>query len=113
MTTGRLMLLVSSAVGLISGLTAAQQSPQVVQARTLLSSDAAHAGFTLKAAIEAQIASGYHINDHHPTLDYLIPTEAKLESSKEITVETVVYPKGTPTKFAFADQPLSVYQGAL
>jgi hypothetical protein len=96
-----------------AGSAPAQQPTHVVQARTLLAADAAHAGSSLKAAIDAQIASGYHINDHHPTLDYLIPTEAKLESNRQISVERIVYPKGAPTKFAFADQPLSVYQGTL
>lgn len=92
---------------------AAPAPTQVVQARTLLAADSAHAGASLKAAIKAQIASGYHINDHHPTLEYLIPTEVKFDPSKQIAVAKVDYPKGEPTKFAFADQPLSVYQGTL
>src|SRR5215469_5264575 len=82
---------------------AAQRPPQVVQTRTLLAADGAHPGANLKGAIEVQVASGYHINDHHPTLAYLIPTEAKFEPSKQISVGNVLYPKGEPTKFAFAD----------
>ena len=79
----------------------------------MLATDAAHPGSTVEAAVEAQIASGYHINDHHPSLDYLIPTELQLEPSKQVSVEKVVYPKGEPQKFAFADRPLSVYEGSL
>ncbi len=79
----------------------------------VLATDAAHPGSTVEAAVEAQIASGYHINDHHPSLDYLIPTELQLEPSKQASVEKVVYPKGEPQKFAFADGPLSVYEGSL
>src|SRR5437667_2587861 len=90
-----------------------QSSPPVVEARMVLASDAAHAGSTVKAAVDARIASGYHINDHHPSADYLIPTELKLEPSKQVTVERVVYPKGEPKKFAFADAPLSVYEAKL
>jgi thiol:disulfide interchange protein DsbD len=89
------------------------QAPPVVETRAVLATDAGHPGSTVEAAVEAQIASGYHINDHHPSLDYLIPTELKLDSSKQVSVEKVVYPKGEPVKFAFADEPLSVYEGSL
>jgi thioredoxin:protein disulfide reductase len=84
-----------------------------VQARMLLATDGVHASSSVKAVVEAQIGSGYHINDHHPTLDYLIPTEVKFASSKQIALEKVLYPKGEAKKFAFADQPLSVYEGTL
>jgi len=96
-----------------AGQANAQRSIQVVQARALLAVDGVHAGADLKAAVEAQIAPGYHINDHRPTLGYLIATEAKFEPSKQLTVGSVLYPKGEPIKFAFADQPLSVYQGTV
>lgn len=79
----------------------------------LLGTDAAYAGSTINVAIEAQVASGYHINDHHPTLDYLIPTEVKLDPAKPLTLEKVTYPKGEPQKFAFSDEALSVYEGTL
>jgi thiol:disulfide interchange protein DsbD len=103
------LVLMSSAASLVPG----QSSTPVVQARMLLATDAAHPGSSIKAVVEAQIASGYHINDHRPTLDYLIPTEVKLDSNKEISLEKVAYPKGEPKKFAFADQPLSVYERTL
>ena len=97
----------------VTGVALGQRSPQVVQARALLATDGAHAGSAVKAVIEAQVGYGYHINDHHPTLDYLIPTEVKFESSKQVSLEKVEYPKGEPKKFAFAEQPLSVYEGTL
>src|SRR5579863_10445217 len=90
-----------------------QAAPPVVETRTVLATDAGHSGSTVEAAVEAEIASGYHINDHHPSLDYLIPTELKLDPSKQVSVEKVVSPKGEPQKFAFADEPLSVYEGNL
>jgi DsbC/DsbD-like thiol-disulfide interchange protein len=67
----------------------------------------------VKAAVVAEVLSGYHINDHHPTLDYLIPTEVKLEPSKQVSVQDITYPKGEPKKFAFSDAPLSVYEGTV
>ena len=79
----------------------------------LLGADAAHANTLVKAAVIARIASGFHLNDNRPTLNYLIPTELKLEVPKELSIEKVVYPKGQPKRFAFSDLPLSVYEGTL
>src|SRR5260370_20220723 len=90
---------------------AAQGAAPVVTARTVLGSDAAHAGSSVKAAVVAEIPPGYHINERKPTLDYLIPTELKLEPTKELVPEKSVYPKGELKKFAFADTALSVYEG--
>lgn len=91
----------------------AQSSPPIVEARMVLATDGAHPGSTLKAAVIAQVAPGYHINDNKPTLDYLIPTELKLEASKQVSVEKVIYPKGELKQFAFSDMRLSVYEGTL
>jgi len=98
---------------MLTVLAAAETPPSVVEAHVVLATDAAHAGSSLKAAVVAQITSGYHINDHKPTLDYLIPTELKLDSTKEIAVGNVTYPKGTLVKFGFSDTALSVYQDSL
>jgi len=99
-------------VFLMAGAAAAQR-PSVVEARMLLATDAAPVGSTAKAAVVAEITPGYHINDNKPTLDYLIPTELKLEPSKEVSVTKVVYPKGELKSFAFSDAKLSVYEGTL
>jgi len=99
--------------GIAIGTALGQGAPKVVQARILLATDGVHAGSNVKAVIKAQVSPGYHINDHHPTLDYLIPTEVTLESNRQVNLERVVYPKGDLKKFAFADQPLSVYEGTL
>jgi len=85
----------------------------IVEARALVATDGAHANSTVKLAVLAQVAAGYHINDHKPTLDYLIPTELKVEPSQQFTVQSVVYPKGTLEKFPFSDVRLSVYENSL
>jgi hypothetical protein len=82
-----------------------------VEAKVVMASDGAYANSVAKAAVVAQVASGYHINDHKPSADYLIPTELKVAPSKQITVKEVVYPKGTVARFAFSDTPLAVYEG--
>jgi hypothetical protein len=92
---------------------AGQGAAPIVTARTVLETDAAHPGSLLEAAVLAQIAPGYHINDHKPPLDYLIPSALKMETNPRIALDSVNYPEGTPLKLAFSDKPISVYQGAL
>lgn len=88
-----------------------QIPPPVVTARTYLASSAAHAGSTVRAAVVAEVLPGYHINAHHPTFDYLIPTDLTLEHAVYLSVRKTVYPKGQPVHFTFSDSPLSVYEG--
>jgi DsbC/DsbD-like thiol-disulfide interchange protein len=102
-----LLLLLSAGTAFAAG------PPQVVSARTLLAADAVHPGQTAKVAVLAQIKAGYHINDHKPSLDYLIPTRVVFDASPSLRVEKVVYPHGKPIKFEFVDSPISVYEGEL
>ncbi len=92
---------------------AAEKTPPVVKARAVLETDGAHPGSTVHAAVVAKIAPGYHINDHKPSHDYLIPSELKIESNPQIAVEDVDYPRGKAVKFEFDDAKLSVYEGTL
>jgi thioredoxin:protein disulfide reductase len=96
-----------------AGVPGAAQSPSVVSGGMVLETDGAHAGSPVKAAVVAEVASGYHINDHVPSLDYLIPTELKLQAAAPLSLGAVVYPQGTPRKFEFLDVPISVYEGKL
>jgi thiol:disulfide interchange protein DsbD len=91
----------------------AQKSNPVVEAHAVMATDAAHADSALELAVLAQVSAGYHINEHKPSLDYLIPTELRVEPSDQFTVKNVTYPKGTLKRFAFSDVPLSVYEGAV
>jgi DsbC/DsbD-like thiol-disulfide interchange protein len=90
------------------------QAPQaIVKAKVVLATNAVHPGSRGRAAVIAQIAPGYHINDHHPSLNYLIPTNVSFAPENGFLVEKISYPKGKVQKFVFADQGLSVYQGEL
>jgi DsbC/DsbD-like thiol-disulfide interchange protein len=91
----------------------AQTPEQVVTAKVVMASPVARANSIVRAAVVADVVPGYHINDHHPSLDYLIPTEIKLGPTKQVTVQDITYPKGEPKKFAFSDAPLSVYEGTV
>jgi hypothetical protein len=106
-------IVLSLAACLLAGAVRAQDSPPVVDVRTVQATEGVHPGASLKAAAVARIAPGFHLNDHKPTLDYLIATEWKLESNKQVSVDKIVYPKGELKRFAFSDMQLSVYQGTL
>jgi thioredoxin:protein disulfide reductase len=104
-----LMLAGSILVG--AHLALAQSSMQVVKVQAVTETDAVHAGSQVKVAVLAEVASGYHINAHKPTLDYLIPTNFEVTPTGQFSLRTVIYPNGSPKKFPFSDVPLSVYEG--
>jgi thioredoxin:protein disulfide reductase len=88
-----------------------QEGPKVVEARMVLAANGVRTGSAAKAAVIGQVRSGFHINAHHPSLDYLIPTKLELEGTSKVSVARIVYPKGKLTKFPFSDTPLLVYEG--
>jgi Thiol:disulfide interchange protein DsbD, N-terminal len=96
---------------LISVPGASAESRAVVQVQTSPAATAVQPGSAVKVAVVAQIAPGYHINDHQPSLGYLIPTQIIFQKTASMTVEKVIYPHGKLTKFAFLDSPISVYEG--
>lgn len=68
-------------------------------------------GGTFEVTLDVGIMSGFHVNAHKPSEDYLIPTTltAKLPAGfKEL--ETT-YPPGIEKKLSFTDKPLLVYTG--
>ncbi|HZT71358.1 MAG TPA: protein-disulfide reductase DsbD domain-containing protein [Terriglobia bacterium] len=104
-------LMTASLLLLVAGPAFASGGPQVVSAQVFLATDAVHAGQAAKAAVVARIRPGYHINDHKPSLDYLIPTRLTFQGSPVLKVEAITYPQGKPMKFDFLDSPISVYEG--
>lgn len=98
---------------LAAPVSVAQTAGDVVKAKVKMASKAARQKSVIGAAVLAEVTPGYHINDHHPSLNYLIPTEIKLDPPKQIMVQNITYPQGKPTKFAFSDAPLSVYEGTV
>jgi len=69
------------------------------------------AGETARVSALVAIESGWHVNSHTPTFDYLIPTELELELPAGWPAAAIDYPPAKKKTFAFADVPLSVYDG--
>ena len=103
-----------SGVFLVAPLSARQigsSSESKVEASSKLSAEKAAAGSTFKVAVILKIVEGWHINSHTPTYDYLIGTTFEPVQRGGIIVTDVQYPTGGKTKFGFAEDSLSVYQG--
>ena len=69
------------------------------------------AGESGDALVKLAITNGYHVNANPPTYSYLKATELEITPADGISVEFMTYPDGLTKKFAFAEKPLSVYEG--
>jgi DsbC/DsbD-like thiol-disulfide interchange protein len=69
------------------------------------------AGGFSEAIVRVTVQDGYHINSNPPTFPYLKATELDMADTEEISLNSVFYPKPLVKTFAFADQPLHVYEG--
>lgn len=76
-----------------------------------LSQNVVPAGDSVAAAVVMNIDEGWHVNAHEPTLDYLIGTELTIDEQAGFTVSGIQYPASEQFTFAFAGEPLDVYQG--
>jgi hypothetical protein len=57
------------------------------------------------------ISPGYHVNANPATFPYLIATQVTPGAVEGITSDKPVYPPAEKKKFAFAEEPLAVYEG--
>jgi DsbC/DsbD-like thiol-disulfide interchange protein len=96
------------------------QSQTITAARNVVSPaaytsyDPVARGQEMQLAVVLKIREGYHINARKTTLDYLIPTDLKVEAPAGFQAGSVVYPEGKLKTFAFSKtQPLNVYQGTV
>jgi len=95
-------------------ITLAQGSDRVVKAKAYASVDAVRPGDKFKVAVALEVGEGYHINAHHPSLDFLIPTTIRFEAPQGISVSEEKYPAPKHRKFEFApDTELAVHEGTL
>lgn len=102
---------------LATALTANAQSgilapASVVTPRAYVSLQPVPRGKQFEIAVVANIVAGYHVNSHHPTDPYLIPTTVSAELPKGFQLVDTIYPPGQEKKFPFSpDKPLNVYSG--
>ncbi len=86
----------------------------VVSSAAYTSFDPVARGKEFQIAVVLKIRDGYHINARKTTLDYLIPTDLKVELPVGYKASDVAYPDGTLKSFAFSkDEKLNVYTGTI
>jgi thiol:disulfide interchange protein DsbD len=88
-----------------------QESPQVIEAKGLLSCDSVRPGETFKAAVILKIQPGYHINDNAPLDEFAIPTELAFADDPALEVVEIAYPGGRRARFSYSEAELVVYEG--
>lgn len=69
------------------------------------------AGQSADATVQLNIDTGYHVNANPPSYSYLKATEIEIPPADGLSVGFIRYPDGKTKKFAFADKPLSIYEG--
>ncbi len=68
-------------------------------------------GEPVRVAARLEIETGWHLQAHVPTYDYLIPTTLAVEAPPGWPVAEIDYPAPAKYKFAFADDELDVLEG--
>lgn len=96
----------------LAGAAAAQLEPEQ-KASFFLETDrtAYEAGSSARLAAMVSIEAEWHVNSNKPTFEYLIPTVLTLELPAGWSPGGLRYPPAAMKTFAFADQPLAVYDG--
>jgi len=82
----------------------------IVKPHIFVSLDPVPRGKEFKIAVVADIVSGFHMNSHKPSDDYLIATTLKPQLPAGFELLDTIYPKGKLEKFSFSpNHPLDVY----
>ena len=87
---------------------------EVVKPRIFVSLDPVPREREFKVAVVVDIASGFHMNSHKPSEEYLIATTLTPKLPAGFELIDTIYPKGRLEKFSFSpNQPLDVYTGSV
>jgi len=110
-------LLISSGAVLAPWPLASRQGvsgKDVVAPSAYVSYDPAARGTPIEVAVVLKIRSGFHVNAHEVSFEYLIPTELHADVPAGFKASAVIYPKGTLETFAFAkNKQLNVYSDSV
>jgi DsbC/DsbD-like thiol-disulfide interchange protein len=86
----------------------------IVKPRAFVSLAPVPRGKEFQVALAVEIAHGYHMNSHHPTDKYLIPTTLTPKLPTGFELLDTIYPAGRVEKFSFSpDKGLDVYSGSV
>ena len=105
------------ALAVISLRASAQENPypaaaSVLQPQAYVSLQPVPRGHAFQVAVVAKVSTGFHINAHQPSEDYLIPTKVTAELPTGLFLVETNYPRGVMRAFRFSKTPLRVYEGS-
>ena len=104
----------SSAATAQSSTDAPAAPAAIVKPRAFVSLAPVPRGKEFQVALAVDIAHGYHMNSHHPTDKYLIPTTLTPKLPTGFELLDTLYPAGRIEKFSFSpDKGLDVYSGSV
>src|SRR5580704_6153262 len=86
----------------------------IVKPRAFVSLAPVPRGKEFQVALAVELAHGYHMNSHHPTDKYLIPTTLTPKLPTGFDLLDTIYPAGRIEKFSFSpDKGLDVYSASV
>jgi hypothetical protein len=92
--------------------TGAGGAPRADVVRASVSELRLPAGGSAEAVVRLNIADGFHVNSNAPGDKFVIPTRLDAAAPPAgLKAGAALYPPGVTKKFAFSEQPLSVYEG--
>jgi DsbC/DsbD-like thiol-disulfide interchange protein len=104
----------ANSVAAAQSSTAVPAPAAVVKPRAFVSLSPVPRGKEFQVAVVTEIAHGYHMNSHHPTDQYLIPTTLTPKLPTGFVLLDTLYPPGRVEKFSFSpDKGLDVYSGSV
>lgn len=93
---------------------AVPSAASIVKAHSFVSMEPVPRGKEFQVAVVAEIRSGYHVNSHKPSDEYLIATTLTPQLPEGFKLVDTIYPAGRQEKFSFSpDKPLDVYTGSV
>ncbi len=104
-------LLLATAASAIALPATALDTPHRGTVEAGLDRTAYDGGARAELAVALTLEDGWHVNSHQPTYDYLIPTELTVTLPEGWEAPAVTYPDSVRRTFAFAEEPLDVYEG--
>ncbi len=106
------LFVLAAALGFFSSTIHAQPPrPEKADLNLAIDRTAYESGSTARIAALVSIEHGWHVHSNKPTLEYLIPTVLDLQVPVGWPEETIQYPQAEIQTFAFAEEPLAVYDG--
>jgi thioredoxin:protein disulfide reductase len=102
------LLVIASAIAWAARAQA--QTPPTPDLVPIAAADGAHAGSSVRVALQVRLPEGAHVNSNKPRDPALKPTALSLDAPSGIDVVEVVFPQPQDLKQNGADQPLSVFE---